>query len=89
MQKGISLGVILLALFSFQISFGQNNTSSPYTQFGIGDLTNKNFGWSNAIGGTAIARTARYANAVNLCELLVGLGGIERSGPFVAAWGKV
>jgi len=66
MQKGISLGVILLVCFTFQISFSQNSTSSPYTQFGIGDLTNKGFGWSNGMGGAGYGlRSANHINFKN------------------------
>ncbi len=49
--KSVFFLIFLLSTFSI---FSQNNTSSPYSMFGIGDLENKKFGISNAMGGVGI-----------------------------------
>jgi hypothetical protein len=41
-----------LPLLSYT-SFGQNNTNSPYSMFGIGDLLNNGYGRSSAMGGVS------------------------------------
>ena len=46
--------------------YSQNNTNSPYTRFGYGDLSNNTNGEYRAMGGTSIAmRSNRSINAVN------------------------
>jgi len=63
MQKTYSLIIFLIVISGLQLTVAQNNTSSPYTQFGIGDLTNKNFGWSNGMGGAGYG--LRAPNHIN------------------------
>ena len=66
MQKKYSIVFIALALLLGEVTFSQNNTSSPYTQFGIGDLTNKSFGSSNAMGGIGYGlRSSEHVNIKN------------------------
>ncbi|MFT3753634.1 MAG: hypothetical protein QM800_12425 [Paludibacter sp.] len=59
----------LLALGSFllvQLSIGQNNTNSPYTRFGYGDISETNSGEQRAMGGVALGARANYnINTVN------------------------
>ena len=48
--------IFLLAFTLFlmsQITFGQNNTNSPYTRFGYGDISDTNPGELRAMGGLA------------------------------------
>ncbi|NOZ47997.1 MAG: hypothetical protein GXO79_14645 [Chlorobi bacterium] len=51
MQKINKIILISIFLLTSAITYAQDNLSSPYTQFGIGDLINKNYGWSTAMGG--------------------------------------
>ena len=48
--------------------FGQfnNNTTSPYSRYGIGDLHDYSFGRTSAMGGAAIA--SRYYKQINLAN---------------------
>ena len=50
-----SLLFIIISLISFSIASTAQNTSSPYSRYGIGNLNPKNFGQSFAMGGTNIA----------------------------------
>lgn len=59
---------ILLVLFSVfvQVSVGQNNTNSPYTRFGYGELVDANSAEQRAMGGTGLAsRNGSSINAMN------------------------
>ncbi len=48
--------LVLNLLYSFNnTSTGQTSTSSPYSRYGIGDITGKGFGQSASMGGTTIA----------------------------------
>jgi hypothetical protein len=57
--------ILTLALFLtiFQ-AYGQENTQSPYSMFGIGLLNSKGFDMNNAMGGTGIG--LRKGNKINL-----------------------
>lgn len=46
---------ILLFLSQFSIGIAQTASSSPYSRYGIGDLTGKGFAQNFAMGGTTIA----------------------------------
>jgi hypothetical protein len=60
----------MLVLILPLVSFSQNNTSSPYSVFGIGDLSNVAFGRNLALGGTGYAlRSANYLNLKNPASL--------------------
>ena len=49
-----------------QITFGQNNTNSPYTRFGYGDISDTNPGELRAMGGLAFgSRTKTSINTAN------------------------
>ena len=66
MQKTYNILILISALLLSQLLFSQNNTISPYTQFGVGDLTNKNFGVSNALGGIGYGlRSSQHINFKN------------------------
>ena len=57
----ISLPTILLA---------QQNTISPYSSFGIGDVQPQEFSLNNALGGVGAAlRTENYLNPLNPASL--------------------
>jgi len=57
---------VLLSLFLSQLAVGQNNTNSPYTRFGYGDVSDANSGEQRAMGGVALgARSNRYINTTN------------------------
>ncbi|MBE9466937.1 MAG: hypothetical protein IMY72_01295 [Bacteroidetes bacterium] len=59
----------MLLLASLNL-LGQNNTSSPYSQFGIGDLANKGFGQNYAMGGTGIGMRSNFnQNNINPASL--------------------
>lgn len=57
---------IFLAIFSAQFIYGQNNTNSPYTRFGYGDVSETYAGEFKSMGGTAIgARSNKSINPIN------------------------
>lgn len=63
-KKTIPLFLLIL-LFSLQ-GIGQNNTSSPYSRFGIGDIAQQGFSRNQAMGGLGIAlRSDRTLNNIN------------------------
>lgn len=48
------------------VAVAQNNTNSPYTRYGYGDLVNQNFGNSKAMGGIAFGlRDGSQINPLN------------------------
>jgi len=61
--------VLLAVLFSVLVVFlahSQNNTNSPYTRFGYGEISDANSGDQKAMGGTALgSRTKKGINPVN------------------------
>lgn len=61
--------IILLAislLFLIQLTHSQNNTNSPYTRFGYGELSDANSGEQRAMGGVSIGARSNYnINTVN------------------------
>ena len=61
------LSLLLFALLTFvQLSTSQNNTNSPYTRFGYGDLSDSYSGERRALGGTSIGvRSNTGINSVN------------------------
>lgn len=62
-----SRAIILVGLIIFPtLLFAQfnNNTSSPYSRFGMGDLQSYGFGRSAAMGGASLA--SRYNTQINL-----------------------
>jgi hypothetical protein len=70
-KKFIHLSVFVIA-FSLvtNLGFGQNNTSSPYTKFGIGDLASIGYGRNLALGGTGYGlRSPLYLNPKNPASL--------------------
>ncbi len=59
--------VIGLLLFPFTIlAQFNNNTSSPYSRYGLGELHSYSFGRSTAMGGASIA--SRYETQINLAN---------------------
>ena len=60
-----TLLVLLLTILS-GAAVAQNNTNSPYTRYGYGDLVNQNFGNSKAMGGIAFGlRDGSQINPLN------------------------
>ncbi|MDD4992731.1 MAG: hypothetical protein PHR83_10895 [Paludibacter sp.] len=58
--------LVLSLLFLAQFAVAQNNTNSPYTRFGFGDISDTNAGEQRAMGGVAIGSRANYSiNTVN------------------------
>jgi len=57
------IGLIMLPALLFAQSFN-NNTSSPYSRFGMGDLYSYGFGRSAAMGGASLA--SRYNQQINI-----------------------
>ncbi|MEG1564888.1 MAG: hypothetical protein RR365_14370 [Bacteroides sp.] len=56
---------LLLTVFS-GVAIAQNNTNSPYTRYGYGDLVDQNFGNSKAMGGIAYGlRDGSQINPLN------------------------
>lgn len=66
MYKNKVLLLIIFSLIITQFSISQNNTNSPYTRFGFGELSDANSGEQRAMGGVAIgARSNQNINVVN------------------------
>ena len=63
-KKFISLGVLVwLTLLS---AGAQNNTASPYTRFGYGELADRSFGAGRAMGGIGVGlRSPKQINPMN------------------------
>jgi hypothetical protein len=57
--------IVLLLLFSFSV-FAQTRISSPYSRYGLGDLTDNSNAWNFSMGGTSIAlRSPYHINSTN------------------------
>ena len=57
---------VVAILFSVVFSFGQNNTNSPYTRFGFGEISDNNPGEQRAMGGVSLGlRSPSTINTVN------------------------
>ena len=64
-RVNLLVGLIIFPALLFAQSFN-NNTSSPYSRFGMGDLQPYSFGRSAAMGGASIA--SRYSQQINLAN---------------------
>jgi long-subunit fatty acid transport protein len=53
--------ILIAAFFISQQSIGQNSTSSPYSRYGIGDITNKAFARQIGMGSVQIAFDPSFA----------------------------
>ena len=63
-NKIFLLGFVLVLLS--QVSVGQNNTNSPYTRFGYGEISDTNSGEQRAMGGVALGSRSKIGiNVVN------------------------
>jgi len=66
MYKNKLLLLVLASIIFAQFTNGQNNTNSPYTQFGYGDISNENNGEQRAMGGVGIGSRSSFSiNTVN------------------------
>src|ERR1035437_4194693 len=59
--------LLVLSLLIFaQFANSQNNTNSPYTRFGYGDISDNNNGEQKAMGGVSIgSRSSSSINTMN------------------------
>lgn len=66
-MTGFKQTVCALLLMTFTaVAIAQNNTNSPYTRYGYGDLSDQYFGNSKAMGGIAIGlRDGKQINPLN------------------------
>jgi hypothetical protein len=66
MYKNKLIVLALITLLFSQFAIGQNNTNSPYTRFGYGDISDTNNGEQRAMGGISIgSRLNTSINPVN------------------------
>jgi hypothetical protein len=66
MYKNKLLIIAFATLLFAQFASGQNNTNSPYTRFGFGDISDTNNGEQRAMGGVSIgSRVNTSINTVN------------------------
>ncbi|MEI6752572.1 MAG: hypothetical protein WCK78_05330 [Paludibacter sp.] len=66
MYKIKPLALLFFAILITHSSHSQNNTNSPYTRFGFGDISDTNNGEQRAMGGVSIGtRNNTGINAVN------------------------
>ncbi len=66
MFKNKILLFVFTTLLISQSAISQNNTNSPYTRFGYGDLSDSNSGEQRAMGGISIGSRSKYGiNPVN------------------------
>jgi hypothetical protein len=64
LKKSITL--LLLMGFNASLLYSQNNTSSPYTRYGYGNLVDAGFGQSKAMGGLSFGlRSNQFVNPGN------------------------
>ncbi|MDO9153252.1 MAG: hypothetical protein Q7U47_06020 [Paludibacter sp.] len=87
MFKNKFLLFAFISILIYQSAISQNNTNSPYTRFGYGDLSDSNSGEQRAMGGISIASRSKFGiNPVNPASYStvdsmtfmfdVGLGGL-------------
>ena len=56
----------MMSVLSAAAMQAQNNTSSPYTRYGYGELSNPGFGYCKSMGGlSAAVRNSKYINPGN------------------------
>jgi len=66
MYKNKIFLLVLTSIILAQFAIGQNNTNSPYTRFGYGDISDNNSGEQRAMGGVAIGSRSHYnINTIN------------------------
>jgi len=66
MYKNKVFLLVISALIFSQFSTSQNNTNSPYTRFGYGDISDNNTGEQRAMGGASIGSRSHFSiNNVN------------------------
>jgi len=66
MYKNKKFLLVLTSFILAQFAISQNNTNSPYTRFGYGDISDNNSGEQRAMGGVAIGSRSHYIiNSIN------------------------
>jgi len=64
-NKRVLLGAIWLMVFPI-VTFAQNVTNSPYTRYGLGQLSDQTSAMSRGLGGSAYAlRDKKFVNFAN------------------------
>ncbi len=59
-------GLVCILIFTQIAAFAQNNTNSPYTRYGYGELGNRSFGAGRAMGGLGYGlRSSKQINPMN------------------------
>ncbi|MCC8144260.1 MAG: hypothetical protein LIO97_10510 [Tannerellaceae bacterium] len=62
-DKVLIISLLIVAQLSL---WAQNNTNSPYTRFGYGELANRSLGAGRAMGGVGFGlRSAKQINPLN------------------------
>lgn len=98
MQKIKKINVSILLVLLSAVSFAQNNTNSPYTRFGYGEIADNGSGMSKTMGGTSIgirsstsinsANPAAYSSIDSL-TFMFEFGGVGRLSQFSTSEGKL
>ena len=66
MLKIKSIILVAICILSQMSLFAQNNTNSPYTRFGYGELADRSFGAGRAMGGIGYGlRSSKQINPLN------------------------
>ncbi len=66
MYKNKVLFLVISISLTIQFANSQNNTNSPYTRFGYGDISDNNTGEQRAMGGVSIGSRSQFSiNNVN------------------------
>ena len=62
-KKVVFISILIITQLSLK---AQNNTNSPYTRFGYGELADRSFGAGRAMGGVGIGlRSSKQINPMN------------------------
>ena len=62
-KKVVFISILIITQLSLK---AQNNTNSPYTRFGYGELADRSFGAGRAMGGVGIGlHSSKQINPMN------------------------
>jgi len=98
MQKITKFSLVVLFVMVSGLTLAQNNTNSPYTRFGYGEITDNGSGKSKAMGGTSIGirsntciNTANPASYTSIDSLtfMFEFGGIGQMSRFTNSQGSI
>ncbi|WP_143470837.1 OmpP1/FadL family transporter [Labilibaculum manganireducens] len=69
-MKNLYLSILLVLVSGVHVCFAQNNTSSPYSYYGLGELNQVGFGQASGFGGTSLSfRNRSYLSVDNPAAL--------------------